>query len=259
VSGRRRDRRESAHERPADAEDVQMHGYAFPAASGRAPSRRQPTANHASVATLSASRSANASLRPPAVSSPSAGARAVDDEPDPPLDGKAAREREEIHRGIRAPGELLRETVVQHGERQHVDRSAEAVQRPQQVASRQACDDRSERREASRKADGEQVPVMDSAAREPRRKGARSADRPTRVATSGGEQVARGVGAIVAVDLDQPGTAHSPWTAMNPAHDDTGAKRPDPPEARVREDFLHARPTALASPVVCGCFGVSGS
>ena len=64
------------------------------------------------------------------MSSPSPLRASIDDDADPPLRGEAAAEHDEIERGVGATRELDREAVVQHGEREHVDGRAEAIQAP---------------------------------------------------------------------------------------------------------------------------------
>ena len=63
-------------------------------------------------------------------------------------------------------GQVVGESVVQHGEGEHVDHLAEPVQRPPQIGSRHAEDNRGECAVREREAGREQVAREDAAAGE---------------------------------------------------------------------------------------------
>ena len=157
-------------------------------------------------ATSAASTSANATRSPPAVSSAERRARARRRRaPMPHCATKLPPNISRLSVVFVRPASSRGEAFVQHGEREHVDRGAEAVQRPPDDSCRAAAATiAASADEVEREARGEQVPRVDAAPREPR---AEEAEREVagedrrRPSRAGGARRRR---AIVALDLHQP-------------------------------------------------------
>ena len=163
-------------------------------------------------------------------------ARDVDDDADAPLRDEAAAEHHEVERRVRAAGQVAAEAFVQHREAEHVDRGAEAVQRPPQVAARESADRMTRQRGEVRP----RSPPRRGGARG--RRAARAACRTSRARrspraiddahrTAGDRAAAARVSPSTSISH---GTAHRPWIAMNEPMPNA-AERRDPPEARMPE------------------------